>query len=132
MAWSWSHTQEAYEIARYNLGRLKKGELNTIYSEWRVHLHEEEIKRKEGEAFDNDEELEIEFTHEQMMKMFEDTKREARKIPHDILADQIWEWASEASTCDNGGWNAWVCPDGCHTVSFSPPRGFNLEVDLVR
>jgi len=40
-----------------------------------------------------------------------------------VLADFIWEQASEYATCDNGGFNAWMCPSGCgcHCVSFSPP-----------
>ncbi len=37
-------------------------------------------------------------------------------------ADAIWQYASEdLRTCDNGGYNAWMCPWGCHTVSFDGP-----------
>ena len=34
------------------------------------------------------------------------------------LASDIWERAAEYATCDNGGFNAHVCPFGCHTVPF--------------
>ena len=100
MAWSWSHTVEAYENARRNLGKLRKGELNVIYAEWEAHTSREE---DEG-AFDE--------------PKYKAALTAARKIPADILADAIWERAEELATCDNGGFNAWVCPFGCHTVSF--------------
>lgn len=44
---------------------------------------------------------------------------ESRSLPIDTLADYITERAETTATCDNGGFNAWVCPSGCHTVSFS-------------
>jgi len=39
-----------------------------------------------------------------------------RKYP---LADQ--------QHCDNGGWNCWLCPSGCHTVPFDFPDGVTAE-----
>jgi hypothetical protein len=40
----------------------------------------------------------------------------------DILSELIWELAEGQRTCTNGGWEAWVCPFGCHTVPFGPPE----------
>ena len=36
MAWSWSHSQEAYENARENLSELDKETLEIIFAEWRA------------------------------------------------------------------------------------------------
>ena len=39
-------------------------------------------------------------------------------VPKENLAEHVWTKAEEQRTCDNGGFNAWACPGGCHTVSF--------------
>ena len=36
MAWSWSHSQEAYENARENLSTLDRETLEIIFAEWRA------------------------------------------------------------------------------------------------
>ena len=117
MAWSWSHTNEAYEYAENKLRRLKKGELCIIFSEWKWHFYEERIKAVERKAFDEGRDVDLPLKWEPVYKHW--LKRSSH-MPKDTIADQIWEWASEAATCDNGGWNAWMCPDGCHTVPFGP------------
>ena len=104
MAWSWSHSQEAYENARENLSTLDRETLEIIFAEWRaaqgkggiIHNHNHFHQRKYDRAL-----------------------KHAKTLPDDVLADFIWERASEQATCDNGGWNAWMCPSGCHTVPFS-------------
>ena len=108
MAWSWSHSQEAYENARENLSTLDRETLEIIFAEWRaaqgkggiIHNHNHFHQRKYDRAL-----------------------KHAKTLPDDVLADFIWEQASEFATCDNGGFNAWMCPSGCgcHCVSFSPP-----------
>lgn len=128
MAWSWSHTPEAYHAARVQLDRLKKGQLNAIYSEWKYAQRKKEIERLEQEASDRGEELDIPFDAIVQKELFRTSELEALKIPHDILADQIWDWMEEQSTCDNGGFNAWCCPYGCHTVPFDYPRNYNPDV----
>jgi len=95
MSWEWSHTNEAYENARANLGELDSETLSVIDSEWRYQ------DDGEPDGFD-----------------WESAKSKAI-VWGDITADFIWEKAEELRTCDNGGFNAWVCPYGCHTVSFS-------------
>lgn len=106
MAWSWSHSDEAYEAAEANLRALPKEQLEIIYAEWRA------AQGKGGIIHDSD--------------SFDERKYKralayAKTLDDESLADFIWGRASEAATCDNGGWNAWMCPSGCHTVSFSPP-----------
>jgi len=108
MAWSWSHTQEAYESAESNLRALPKETLNVIFAEWRA------AQGKGGIIHDHDE-----FNQ----RKYERALNYAKTLPDDVLTDFIWEQASEHATCDNGGFNAWMCPSGCgcHCVSFSPP-----------
>jgi hypothetical protein len=48
----------------------------------------------------------------------------------DLLVDAIWEDMEEWRTCDNGGFNAWACPSGCHTVSFDSEEK-KEEVEVV-
>jgi hypothetical protein len=57
-------------------------------------------------------------------RRYERALKHAKTMPDDVLADFIWEKASEFATCDNGGFGAWMCPHGCgpHCVSFNPPE----------
>ena len=97
MAWQWSHTQEAYEKAYADLHKMGVRKLAEIYAEWLMHFRDEE---------------DMGWTHNRYVM----ARREARHLMRhgkDIVADQIWDWASEARTCDNGGHNLWMCPHGC-------------------
>jgi len=100
MAWSWSHTAEAYEAVRLNILDLPRDTLQIIWAEWRGSEYED----WSGWQFDNE--------------AYEAALAEADNLPGDVLAEEIYERAYGNSTCDNGGWNAWVCPFGCHTVPF--------------
>lgn len=97
----WSHTEEAYAAAERNLRKLPVRDLVDIYAEWR----EVQLQQQEDVPFD-----------------WEKHKKEARRLVRqagkDALADLLWEWASEQALCDRGGYSAWVCPEGCHTVRF--------------
>lgn len=97
MAWEWSHTPEALEDARLNLHDLPRNILKDIYAEWRV----------------------LEYTGKTDLGAYYTERKKARSLPNDVLADFIWERASEKRTCSNGGFDCWVCPHGCHTVPFS-------------
>jgi hypothetical protein len=94
MAGEWSHTREAYENARRNLEALGDSTLGEVYREWK--------------AFE---------------KAGNDVTVDAFDVPtpddRDTLLDYIWQCCEEQATCDNGGFTAWICPFGCHTVSFS-------------
>lgn len=107
MAWSWNHAAYAYDNARENLGELDHDTLCVIYAEWRA------AQGKGGHIHD---------CEDFCMRKYERALKHAKTLPDDVLADFIWERASEHATCDNGGFNAWMCPSGCHTVPFSQPE----------
>lgn len=100
MAWSWSHTREAYINAENNLRNLPKNIIDIIWAEW--------------QAASGDISRASQFSENKYNKAI----KKAATMQKVYLADQIWENSSILATCDNGGYNAWVCPFGCHTVSF--------------
>jgi hypothetical protein len=97
MAWEWSHTPEAYADAEANLRDLPRNELKTIFAEWKV----------------------LEYAGKTDLGAFYTERKKARRFTNEQLADEIWRHASEKRTCSNGGHDCWVCPHGCHTVSFT-------------
>lgn len=109
MAWSWSHTDEAYYNANENLRDKNREWLEVVFAEWHA-----------TECYDEDHplagQLDINSFNEEK---YNDALKNAKDLPLDVLADYIWERMSEEATCDNGGFNAWACPSGCHTVPFS-------------
>ena len=115
MAWSWSHTQQAYADAEDNLRNLPKETLEIIFAEWRA------AQGKHG-AIDP---VSPDFNE----RKYERALKHAKTLPHDTLVDFVWEKASEFATCDNGGFDAWICPHGCgpHCVSFSRPEEGEIE-----
>jgi hypothetical protein len=96
MVWSWSHTNEAYTNAYDNLHNQSAEFLQVCFAEWYAN-------KKDGS-----------FSH----RKHDIALKRAKTLPLDILAEAIWERAREQALCDNGGFNAWVCPHGCHTVPF--------------
>lgn len=118
MAWSWSHTRQAYADARDNLSELGRETLEIIFAEWRAAQGKSGAIDPASPGFSE--------------RKYERALKHAKTLHDDVLADFIWEKASEFATCDNGGFEAWMCPHGCgpHCVSFSPPvedeeDGFN-------
>ena len=104
MAWSWSHSPEAYTNARLNLEDLSLDIKVTILSEWYV------------QEFNDLEETPRDYDTARTLAL-----ARLRRIGEDWLNEIIWARASEQALCDNGGWYAWLCPHGClpHTVSFT-------------
>ena len=109
MSWEWSHTDEAYEDAYQNLHNLDRETLCVIAMEWDTEIFHE------GEYLDG--------WYDRALKIILGDK----VLTSEILADGIWLQCAEdqeingswfGRTCDNGGFNAWVCPHGCHTVPF--------------
>ena len=96
MTWGWSHTEEAYIMAYRNLADKDR--------EWLV-IAAAEIMSTDDEGF-----------HDEIYKQNLET---INSWAGDAIVDYIWSWAQEDRTCDNGGWNAYMCPEGCHTVPFS-------------
>jgi hypothetical protein len=105
MAWSWSHTQEAYDNAYNNLHHEGREWLEIVYAEW------------EASKTDNEDDFEP-FDEE----LYDKALMKAKDLPDDVLVDYIYDQMSEQATCDNGGFNAWACPYGCHTVSFDKEK----------
>ena len=110
MAWSWSHTEQAYANARDNLEKLDKPTLEIIFAEWRAAQGKHGVIDPVSPGFSQ--------------RKYDRALKHAKTLPDDVLADFIWEKASEFATCDNGGFEAWMCPHGCgcHCVSFSQPE----------
>ena len=109
MAWSWSHTHEAYCNARAQIEQSPRDWLEVCYAEIRVEVPDDgESQLDEG--------------------LYARALTQAKGLPSDVLADAIWEYASELQTCTNGGWEAWCCPWGCHTVPFAPVADEMLRV----
>ncbi len=107
MAWEWSHSAEAYEAVRLNIGDLSRDDLREIYAEWRADVpHDDEREYCYDDYFDEE--------------IYNKTLRETveNKIHDESLVGTIYDYAQDQAVCDNGGFEAWVCPYGCHTVSF--------------
>ena len=106
MTWEWSHTNEEYNNAYENLSNMERNKLEEIYAEWHAWNKDTVVPQIDCDHFD---------------RIMEGQKKVP--IPEDILIDFIWEKASGWDTgrnCDNGGFNAYMCPFGCgcHTVPF--------------
>ena len=115
MAWSWSHTADGLRHAYENLGKLSKETLCEIFAEWRA------AQGKHGIVSDSN--------HFDQRK-YERALAYANKLDHDTLVDFIWEKAEEAATCDNGGFELWMCPSGCgpHCVTPDPTDDEGNEI----
>jgi len=107
MAWEWSHSPEAYTNVRDNLELLTKEILIECLAEFR----EKEL----GDA-DDDRELYGDDYNDFVRELTEDKFHTCES-----LARELWPKVEELATCDNGGFDSWICPDGCggHKVSFS-------------
>ena len=107
MAWSWSHTSEAYRDAEANLISLPQSYLVEILAEWKAWDGDTFAPNIDVDKFD---------------AIIE--SGEYSDVDPDILARAIWDKASDhktGRTCTNGGHDAWMCPFGCtkHMVSFT-------------
>ena len=105
MAWSWSHSGEAYRAAEFNLRHLDREDLEIVFAEWRA-------CQGRRNTFDSNAFCQRRYLRALMW---------AKEQSIDLLCDYIWERASYEATCDRGGHNAWICPSGCHTVPFDVP-----------
>lgn len=108
MAWEWSHTGEAYDNALTNLEAQPREFLEVCWAEIRAAGKKWTPGSGDGAPF-------YESVYKRAMQ-------QSRKLPSDILAEAIWEFACEFRTCSNGGHDAYMCPYGCHTVEFSAPE----------
>ena len=106
MAWSWSHTQEAYRDAEINASELSDSDAAMIFAEWK--------------AKDSREDYAGGFNTVKYVRGMMEAVNMIRNGFREGIDRYIWENASEFATCDNGGFNAWLCPYGCgpHCVPF--------------
>ena len=100
MAWEWSHSVEAYEAVRLNIGDLPRGRLMLILAEWKANV---------GDCSDS-------FDEEIYCSAMQDLERSF--LLNRFFAEEIYDLAQDQATCTNGGYEAWICPFGCHTVPF--------------
>jgi hypothetical protein len=109
MSWEWSHTADAYDNARAHVEQLPRLELLTILREW-AYQDREQAGKLRGAA----------IGPTGRVRGFR-LPAGLRKLTRDTLAELVWARAEAQRTCSNGGHEAYLCPDGCHTVPFDPP-----------
>ena len=117
MAWEWSHTDDAYQSVHEQImqkaddanngDREAQEWLLVVWAEW---------KAENWRAW--------RCSHSFDMRRYQSALRRAYRIATSEgwhqLAEDIWENAQEYRTCTNGGWEAYVCPSGCHLIPFTP------------
>ncbi len=137
MAWEWSHAQEAYALAEKNLHKKSIKWLAECYAEWKCRdiTRAEEVFTANLEdmlyrQFGSDEAryvgleslpdvmLTDPLTDGRYEGFIKSAKDRVKHVGKDRLVDQVWLWACEQRTCENGGYNPWMCPHGCHTVEW--------------
>ena len=123
MAWEWSHTADAHEKALKNLGKKSMKFLSECFAEWKCHHISEVVKTFEHQLFNISEDVFFNIPEEINTDPFSDGRYEhflsvAKKMNKGALVDFIWEKASEQRTCENGGYDPWMCPHGCHKVEW--------------
>ena len=103
MSWSWSHSSEGIQNVMDNIEKLSDEDIRIVYAEWKA-CDSAQDGEYDNDAFDS--------------SAYDDALKASGNIDIDGLVQYIQDRCSEAAICDNGGFNAWVCPSGCHTVSF--------------
>lgn len=116
MAWSWSHTEKAYDYAERQVREiLDRERLDEAAACWAATTF------PEGDSWDTAFDIAV----------YEKEKPRYAAMPRAEVAEYVWDRMCEAATCDNGGWNAWVDPEGFITVPFGPPEGEEEDVPVV-
>lgn len=104
--WSWSYSNEGIDL-------IMKGIENEP-------LHDLEVAYAEFEAYRLKDRPNVK--HEFNSAAYRRALKQARLIAEtgeDILVSAIQSRAQEFSGSDNGGWNAYYCPYGCHTINLN-------------
>lgn len=95
MAWQASMIIEGYETAMGNLYEMDREKVEIIFAEQ---------KAENSEDWDS---------------TYENALKQAQNLDENILFSTVWDFAEEQNTTDNGGFEFWLCPYGCHTASVS-------------
>jgi len=116
MAWSWSHSTDAYVIANEQLNNKAQAAdtgdsdaaewLQVVWSEWVASNW-------------RDDRVATDLDPKKYETALARAKRQGDDLGYDKLASDIWKWSSELAACTNGGHEAWTCPFGCHLLPFS-------------
>lgn len=108
MTWEWSHSPDAIDAAAYNLSKLPMAELKDIAREWAHHDREARgiIRQRAGSV------------RPAGFRLPSSLARASR----DALITWIWERMEAHRTCDTGGFRAYACLYGCHTVPFDDEK----------
>lgn len=109
MAWEWSHSYEAYDNVRENIhNKVEKDreEMEEVWGEWYAYFLERY--------------MEVPF-----LDSIEAGRKTAEGLSNYDLAETIWKLSEAQSICENGGFEAWICPYGCgcHMVPFDLIEG---------
>ena len=115
MAWSWSHTEEAYATVQEQLNSkaddANNGDedaadwLHVVWSEWVASNWQDDL-------------IMTDLDLQKYERCFVRAKRQGESLGYEKLAKDIWNWSSELATCTNGGHEAHLCPHGCHLLPF--------------
>jgi len=108
MTWEWSHTATGERNVEQNIRRIKDETLAIIYAEWSA-----SSRSSNGYS----------FNPKQYDRALGTARMFINKGMKDLIQDTVIEHVFNLRECSNGGHDAYVCPYGCHTVSF------NLEGD---
>lgn len=103
MSWNWSHTEEAIQNVQTNIASLDDDTLVEVYAEW-------SCAQLTGTGY---------VLIEAKMPLARETARSFIDADaRDIIVDAIISKTCHHAECENGGFEAHICPFGCHTVSF--------------
>lgn len=122
MTWNWSHTQEAYDNVYYNISQLSLETLKEIATPFILRLKAAEIKTYQDMLAQRPERVIEGLSDRENLwhpELHNSYLEKVNNLPADILADLIYKFASEQAESTNRGYEAYVCPYGCHSVSFS-------------
>lgn len=115
MAWSWSHTEEAYVYAREQMEKLDRETRNVIAAEWLAAVPHPQY----GIGFHAN--LDLRKYAKSLVRVAEWSDEKINKFIWDGVEGRDDLGMNKLRTCENGGWEAWCCPFGCgcHMVPFS-------------
>ena len=116
MAWEISHTAEAMFNARNNTARLDSETLAVIWAEQKMH------------DIMGDENVPFKAWNRRYVSLLLRGRKKVQQF-RDAIVNDIFEWAELHGTCSNGGFQMWLCADGCHTVSFDDESLGEINID---
>ncbi|QDV56231.1 hypothetical protein [Rosistilla oblonga] len=116
MAWSWSHTNEAYAAVEEQLNNKADAANNgdTEAAEWLQMVWSEWVASKREDNL-----IMADLNLRKYELCLVRAKRQGGLLGYEKLTKDIWEWTTELAACTNRGHEAYLCPHGCHLLPFS-------------